>query len=136
MKGRGMKLFAKLQTQAIGEFVRVSPIKSYSPGEETVATQEKTYLDQDHEYTDHSTGLIDSGEVAFGVEYDPANTGQILVEANLGKRLDFKVEWPDGSSESYSGSVTKRGFSEPNEDDIMRNYSVKRSGEPVTTPAP
>jgi hypothetical protein len=136
MKGRGLKLWVKLTTEPEGSFVRISPVKTYSPGEESVGTSEKTYLDQDHDYTDHSTGLIDPGEVAVGVEYDPADAGQILIEANLAKRLDFKAEWRDGSGETYTGAVTKRGFSEPGEEDLMRNYSVKRSGSPVQFTAP
>ena len=136
MKGRGLKLFVKLQTESVAAFVRVMNVKTYSPGEESVATQEKTYLDQEDDYTDHSTGMIDPGEVAVSVEYDPADAGQIIVEANLGKRLDFKLEWRDGSGETYSGSITKRGMGEPNEDDLMRNYSVKRAGKPVTFAAP
>lgn len=136
MKGRGMKLFVKLITEAEAAFVRVTPVKSYSPGEESVATQEKTYLDQDHDYSDHKTGLIDPGEVSLGVEYDPANAGQIKMEANLAQKLDFKVEWVGGSGETFTGTVTKRGFSEPNEDDLMRNYSIKRSAAPVAFPAP
>lgn len=136
MKGRGMKVLVKLLTEAESAFERVTPVKSYSPGEESVATQEKSYLDQDHSYTDHSTGLIDPGEVAMGVEYDPANAGQNKIEANLGQKLDFKILWVDGSGETFTGTVTKRGFSEPNEDDLLRNYSIKRSAAPVAFPAP
>ncbi len=136
MEGRGLKLYAKLPTELEAAFVRVSPVKSYSPGEESVATSEKNYLDQDDKYNGHKTGMIDPGEVAVGVEYDPANPGQILLEANLGLLLDFKLEWNDGSGETYSGSLTKRGFGEPNDDDLLRNYSVKRSGKPVPFSAP
>lgn len=131
MKGRGLKLFVKLPTDLDTAFVRVMDIKSYSPGEESVATSEKTYLDQEDNYTDHSTGLVDPGEIGFSVEYDKVDPGQVILEANLGERLDFKLQWKDGSGETYSGSVTKRGFGEPNDDDLMRNYSVKRSGKPV-----
>ncbi len=131
MKGRGLKLYVKLPTDAVEAFQRVTDVKSYSPGEESVATSEKTYLDQADNYSGHSTGLIDPGEVGVGVEYDPADAGQLVLEGNLGKTLDFKLEWKDGSGETYSGSVTKRGFGEPNDDDIMRNYSIKRSGAPV-----
>ena len=131
MKGRGLKLFVKLPTDLDTAFVRVMDIKSYSPGEESVATSEKTYLDQEDNYTDHSTGLIDAGEIGFSVEYDKVDPGQVILEANLGKQLDFKLLWKDGTGETYTGSLTKRGFGEPNDDDIMRNYSVKRSGAPV-----
>lgn len=136
MKGRGLKLYAKLQTESEASFVRIRPIKSYSPGELSVATSEKTYLDQETDDTDHSTGLTDPGEVAFGVEYDPADAGQVLLEGNLAKRLDFKLVWADGSGETYSGSLTKIGMGEPGEEDLLRNYSVKRSGKPVPFPAP
>jgi len=136
MKGRGMMLYAKLQTQLEADFVRITPIKSYSPGELSVATSEKTYVDQQTDDIDHSTGLTDPGEVAFGVEYDPANAGQILLEANLGKRLDFKCVWSDLSGVTYTGSLTKIGMSEPTEEDLMRNYSVKRSAKPVPFNAP
>lgn len=131
MKGRGLKLYVKLPTDLETAFVRVMDIKSYSPGEESVATSEKTYLDQEDNYTDHSTGLIDPGEIAFSVEYDKVDPGQVILEANLGKQLDFKLQWKDGTGETYTGSLTKRGFGEPNDDDLMRNYSVKRSGAPV-----
>lgn len=135
MEGRGLKLYVKTPAELDSGFVRVSPVKSYSPGEESVATSEKTYLDQSDKYVGHKAGLIDPGEVSIGVEYDTADAGQIKMEANLGQLMDFKLEWNDGSGETYSGTVTKRGFSEPNDDDLMRNYSVKRSGAPVQFPA-
>jgi len=135
MKGRGLRLSVKLP--ASGTYVRVMKIKSYSPGEESVATSEKTYLDQEGLYIGHNTGMIDAGEIGFSVEYDKADPGQVLLEGNLAKPLDFKLEWKDGSGETYSGSLTKRGFGEANDDDILRNYSIKRSGAaPVPFSAP
>ncbi len=127
MKGRGLKLYAK--APADSTYIRVNKIKSYTPGEESVATSERTFLDQDEgSYTDHSTGLVDAGEVSFSVEWDKADAGQILVHDNLGKRLDFKLEWNNGDGETYTGTVTKRGTGDPNDDHLVRSYTVKRAG--------
>jgi len=128
MKGRGLKIFVK-PTNVI-EFLRVLNVKSYSPAEQTSASSEKKYLDQDDSFLDHSTGLVDPGEMGFGLEYDPANDDQKLLESSLGQLLHFKILWRNGSSEYYTGSLTKRSFSEPNDDDLIRNYSVKCQGEP------
>ncbi len=135
MKGRGLKFYAKLQTAT--EFVRVQPIKGYNQGEESVSTSDKSYLDQDNDYMDHDAGMIDPGEASVTVEFDDADPGQILLEGNLGKVLDFKVEWKGGATSTYSGTLTKRGFTEPNDEHIQRSYSIKRkAAAPVYTAAP
>ena len=135
MKGRGLKFYAKLQTET--EFVRVKPIKGYNQGEESGSTSDKSYLDQDNDYMDHDAGMIDPGEASVTVEFDDADAGQILLEGNLGKVLDFKVEWKGGATSTYSGTLTKRGFTEPNDEDIQRSYSIKRkAAAPVYTAAP
>ncbi len=136
MKGRGLKLFAKLTTEDDLSWVRISKVKTYSPGEESVATSESTYIDADDDYIDHTPGQIDPGEVAFSVEYFPADLGQVLVEGNLAKTLDFKVQWKDGSGETYQATVTKRGMGEPTDEELMRSYSAKRKGAPVPFAAP
>jgi hypothetical protein len=127
MKGRGLKFY--VSDDSSSTWTRITGVKSYSPGEESVATSEKTYLDQaENSYVDHSTGLIDPGEVSFSVEYKKTDAGQVILEANLGKSLDWKLEWNDGSGETYTGTLTKRGFSDPTDDDLIRNYSIKRAG--------
>ena len=136
MKGRGLKLYAKLTTEDDLSWKRISKVKSYSPGEESVATTESTFIDSTDDYIGHTAGMIDPGETGFSVEIDKADVGQILMEASLAVVLDFKVEWKDGSGETYSGTVTKRGTSEPNDEELMRNYSVKRSGAPTPFVAP
>jgi hypothetical protein len=135
-KGRGLKLFAKTTASAVDAWVRINKVKSYSPGEESVATQDATYIDQDDDYVHHTTGMIDAGESGFSAERDPADPGQALVDSNLGMALDFKVQWRDGSGETYEGTVTKRATGEPSEEDLIRSYSIKRQGAPVPFVAP
>lgn len=131
MKGRGLKLYAKLTTEDDSSWKRISKVKTYSPGEESVATSDSTFIDSEDDYTDHTAGMIDAGETAFSVEIVKDDVGQVLMEASLAVVLDFKVQWKDGSGETYSGTVTKRGTSEPSDEDLMRNYSVKRKGAPT-----
>ena len=134
MKGRALKLFAKLPEDA--DWVRVSKVRTYTPGEETVSTSDNTCIDTDDDYLDHTAGMIDPGEVSFSVEYSASDAGQTLVNNNLAEILDFKLQWRDGSGETYQGTVTKRGMSEPNDDELLRNYTVKRKGKPEAFAAP
>jgi hypothetical protein len=135
-KGRGLKLFVKASGAEDTAYVRINKVKTYSPGEESVATQDSTFIDQDDDYMYHTTGMIDPGEVSFTAERNPADAGQKLCDDNLGVGLDFKVQWKDGSGEEYSGTVTKRATGEPSEDDLVRSYSIKRQGAPVPFTAP
>jgi len=136
MKGK-IKVYVKRPADTEAAFVRLSPVKSYSPSEESVDTSERSFLDQDSDYKDHTPGMIDPGEVSIGVEYDKTNAGQTLVEAELGAVVDVKVEFLDGDSELFSATVTKRAWSEPNRaEDLMRNYSFKLKGEVTKVPAP
>ena len=135
-KGRGLKLFVKPLGAADAEYVRISKVKTYSPGEESVATQESTFIDQDDDYTDHTAGMIDPGEVAFSAERNPTDPGQKMCDESLASVLDFKIQWKDGSGEVYSGTVTKVGTGEPTEENLIRSYSVKRKGKPVPFTAP
>lgn len=135
-KGRGLKLFVKASGAEDATYVRINKVKTYSPGEESVATQESTFIDQDDDYVDHTAGMIDPGEVSFSAERNTTDAGQKLCDDNLGSVLDFKVQWKDGSGETYSGTVTKRATGEPSEDNLIRSYSVKRKGAPVPFTAP
>lgn len=130
-KGRGLKLFVKPSGALEGEYVRINKVKTYSPGEESVATQDAVFIDQDDDYMRHTTGMIDPGEVAFTAERNPTDVGQKMCDDNIGAELDFKVQWKDGSGEEYSGTVTKRATGEPSEEDLVRSYSIKRQGAPV-----
>lgn len=135
MKGRGLKIWVKLPESVA--YTRVNKIKGYSPGEETVSTSEKSYLDQDDLYLDHDTDTIDPGEVGITVEYDGADAGQTILEENLAGVLDIEVEWKDGSKEQYSATVTKRAWSEPSSEELQRIYSLKRkAAAPVRVDAP
>jgi hypothetical protein len=135
-KGRGLKLFAKTTVAAEDAWIRIMKVKTYSPGEESVATQDSTFIDQDDNYGDHTTGMIDPGEAGFSAERNPADPGQKLVDDNLGNVLDFKVQWKDGSGETYKATVTKRATGEPSEEALLRTYSMKRKGAPVPFVAP
>lgn len=130
-KGRGLKLFVKAVGAGDETYIRIMKVKTYSPGEESVATQDATFIDQDDDFVRHTTGLIDAGEVAFSAERNPADPGQKMVDDNLGGALDFKVQWKDGSGETYEGTVTKRATGEPSDEDLMRSYSIKRQGAPT-----
>ncbi|MEY8247307.1 MAG: phage tail tube protein [Bermanella sp.] len=136
MKGRGIKLYTKLTSEDDLSWRRISKVKAYTPGEESVATNESTYIDAEDDYLDHTAGQIDPGEVSFSVEYQPADVGQVLLEASLAKVLDFKVEWQDSSGETYQGTVIKRGMSEPGDEELMRNYALKLKGAPLPFVAP
>ena len=129
-KGRGLKLFVKAVGAGDETYVRINKVKTYSPGEESVATQDAVFIDQDDDYTRHTTGMIDAGETSFSAERNPTDPGQALVDSNLGMALDFKVQWKDGSGETYEGTV------EPSEEDLIRSYSIKRQGAPVPFVAP
>ena len=135
MKGRGLKFWVKVPADVT--YTRVNKIKEYSPGEESVSTSEDTYLDQETQYTDHSTGLIDPGETSVSVEWVDTDAGQMILEAQLGNVVDIKVEWEDGSAEIYSATITKRGWSAPDDTKMRRSYGLKRkAAAPERTPAP
>lgn len=135
MKGRGLKIWVKLPESVT--YTRVNKIKDYSPGEETVSTNDKSYLDQDDLYLDHDTDTIDPGEVSIAVEYNSTDAGQAILEENLAGVLDVEVEWKDGSKEQYSATVTKRAWSQPNSEEMQRIYSLKRkAAAPVRVAAP
>jgi len=117
-------------------FKRVNKIKSLTLPEESVATSEKTYLDQDSDYTDHDVGMTDGGEAAFSYEYIPADEGQLIVAGALGQVVDMRVEWVDGRKTVYRGTVTKRAWGEPTRtEDLSRSYSLKMKREPLEVAA-
>lgn len=143
MKGKGLKIYLRVVTDLSvapseddSDYKRVKEIKSFAPGEVSYEPYDDTPLDREDDVKDHSVGAIEPGETTFGFTYIPADEGQNLASASLGEVVDLKVVWRDGGGEIHRGTLTKGAWSEPSDEHMMKNFTVKRKSLPVEFSAP
>jgi len=82
---------------------------------------------------EYGAGLVDSGEVSLVLLFDPgdgthdANSG-LIADLTVGGTGRYQIEFPDGSTATFTALVTECAPSAPHDGALTANVSLKVSG--------
>lgn len=115
----------------------IGQIRSISGPGVSANDVDTTTLDSSSNYRTFSCGLIDPGEVTFGVVYDPTDTLHKRLAYYMGQRSSktFTVYHGSSSGDSDAFSAYVKGMSReiPLDDLITCDYTLKVTGKPAYT---
>lgn len=96
-----------------------------------------TTLDSSSNYRTYACGLLDPGEVTFGVVYDPTMTTHKRLAYYMGQKTAKTFTVYHGSStgdtDAFSAYVKSMSREIPMDDVISCDYTLKVSGKPAYT---
>lgn len=117
-------------------WVEVGEAVSIQPPQPTRETSDVTHLKSPDGTREFIGTLRDGGEASVTFNYTTAAYEMASAMFAADAREHFRIEFPDGDKEEFSGVVTGKP-SEPIEVDSVRRFSlpIKVSGLPVFTPA-
>ena len=100
----------------------IAQVASITPPGPTRDTVEVDDLNPADEVKKKLLGLIDVGECALTLNFDPANAGHSALEAALysGALQTCKIKYPTGSGYTFSGYVTGFAPQEITAGDVMQ----------------
>ena len=140
MQGQGTKLYY----HDGAAFVQIANIMDLEGAVEERGSIERTPLDQASNHRKyHANILVDPGEVSGNILTNYQDTEQIaLLEKmkNGEENHQWKIEMPDltptgthGTEIEFFGHITQLGDTFPNEEDMLRPFTIKVSGEKTIT---
>jgi len=134
MIGSGTKFFRSNDGVT---YTRIAKLLDITPAEQTRSSSEKSYLDSDDSFKRFEPGTTDPGELSAILEFDSKDTGQQALKDDKQTKSNFfyKIEYPDGSYDSFEAHITGWGKSVTKEETIQRTVKFKLSGEYLETPA-
>lgn len=112
----------------------IGSIYSLSPPEPEVGEINTTHYDITDNAHRYESGLIEGGEVEFGVIYSDSIYN--ILDRDLGVEQIWDISYPDDSTHEFTGFISSIGTEVPDADDdeVMRNtVTIKISGKPVFT---
>lgn len=134
MQGQGTK-FNRLNTAVSPSvYVQMAKLMELEDAEATRGSNETTEWDQAGPYqTFEPEKIIDAGEISLSLKFIPGSAEEIALAADSKAEANqtYQLEYPDGSTLTVVGHITKWGKSTPQVSNILRNITVKISGEPV-----
>lgn len=95
-------------------------------------TKEATHYKSPERYREYIGGLRDGGEAGFTVQFkDSADLTLLLADYQSDLPVAYKIVFPDATSWSFTGLVTKVGATVPMEERMTAEVTVKLSGKPL-----
>ncbi len=121
---------ASLTTPAlveIGEVINVTP-----PGG-TADRVDATHMKSPGRRREYISGLIDSGEASFEINWIPGSPTDVLLRGLLasGAVVEHQIEWANGVSVTFDAALTGFEKSTPIDDRMTATITVAPSGEEV-----
>lgn len=110
----------------------IAEVRSFNAGS---TRNERDVTSLDSLFKEYKAGLRDFGELTFECLSVPADPGQIAVSAayKLGARANFRIEYPDGGIDSFSGFIKQWAVSGSTDDSVIRNCSIRIDSDIVST---
>lgn len=108
----------------------MAKIADISAPEVTRGSSEQSYIDDPAGWKEHTPGLKDGGEIEATLKWNPDDTGQQELKADLelNDNVHYRIVYPDGTADEFMGHITSWGKDLSKEDDIMRKVKIKISG--------
>jgi hypothetical protein len=113
------------------EFFEIGDVISITPGEATADRVEATHMQSPGKRREYISGMIDSGEATFEINWHPGNATDVFLRDlfTSGEVRTHRIEFPNGVSVEFDGSLL--GFSKtiPIDDRMTATITVAVSGE-------
>lgn len=113
---------------------RLAQVKDLTPGELTAESYDDTYLDNsDADWVSTAQGQKSAGESSFTLAWKPGETGQknLMDWFHSGDIGTYKIRYPNGVVDVYSGWVSSLGKAIPVKETITRSVKITNKGRPV-----
>lgn len=126
------------KTQISGTYTTVAQVRDISGPMMSRDTIEVTSRDSTGQAREYLAGLLENGEVAFDIVYDPdttthsaSATGGLITLLAAGTQNNFRVEFADSTATTatFAGLVTKFEPGMPLNGAQTANVTVKVSGQ-------
>lgn len=129
--GLGMTLAYESTTP--GVYTTLGELYDVTANEITVETADVTNHSHTDGYRRFIATMIDGGEIAGTLAYDPALTvyGALKTIAESRAAKNWKVTYPGGSNTIASGILTSLGRTTPMDDRMECTIGIKVSGQPA-----
>jgi predicted secreted protein len=111
-------------------FVDVAEVINVTPGEATADRIDATHMQSPNRRREYISGLIDSGEASFEINYVPGNATDERLRTlfESGDVVDHRIVFPNGVSVTYEASIIGFSKSIPIDDRMTATITVAVSG--------
>lgn len=112
-------------------FVAVSEVFAFTPGEATADRIDVTHYKSPGRRREYISGLIDSGEASFEMNYVPGSDSDRLILGLLasGEVVEHRVTFPNGARLTFDASVIGYARTAPVDDRMTATVTVAVSGD-------
>lgn len=113
-----------------GVFVEVAEVTNITPGEATTDRVEATHMKSPDRRREYITGLIDSGEATFDINWIPGSATDLLLRDlfTSGDVVNHRITWSNGVSLTYEASLIGFSKATPIDDRMTATITVAVSG--------
>lgn len=116
-----------------GPFTDIAEVLDISGFNAEVTDIETTHNDLATPWKTYIAGLVEGGEVTFGINY--AKAARATLEGYIGVAKGIKITYPDGSDHTFNGYVKGLGQETPMDDRMTCPCTIKVAAKPTFTPA-
>jgi predicted secreted protein len=115
-------------------FVEMAEVKSITPPSANVDQVEVTHMQSPGRYREFISGLIDSGEASFVMNFIPGNTSDdrifelLNLPTGVSRRRAMRLSYPTGVTWSFDGEITGYEPDVPFDDVMTATVTIKISG--------
>ena len=112
-------------------FVAIAEVFSVTPGEATADRIDATHYQSPGRRREYISGLIDSGEASFEMNFIPGSDSDKLIRDLLssGDVVDHRITFPGGARVTYEASIIGYARSAPVDDRMTATVTVAVSGD-------
>ena len=113
-----------------GSFSDVAEVMDITPPNQQADDVETTHYKSPNRTKEYTPGLIEPGEMSFGINWIPSDDTDLLLQGlkSSGAKRKMRVTWPNGVTWSWTGYI--KGFepTAPIDDRMTATVTVKVSG--------
>lgn len=114
-------------------FAYLSELKDATPPSAETDQVEATHMQSPNRTREFVSGLTDSGEASFEMNYVPGSDSDKALIAAKGKRKWIRITFPNGVQILFIGSLQTYEKSAPLDDVMTATITFKVSGDPIQT---
>jgi len=122
---------SKYAIYSAGAFVDIAEVINITPGEAVADRVDATHMQSPGRRREYISGLIDSGEATFELNWIPGSATDVLLRGlfTSGDTVDHRITFPNGVTLVFEASII--GFSKviPIDDRMTATITVAVSGE-------
>jgi predicted secreted protein len=115
-------------------YVALAEVKSITPPSADVDQVEVTHMQSPGRYREFVSGLIDSGEASFEMNFIPGSTSDqrifelLNLPTGVSRRRSCRISYPNGRTWTFDGEITGYEPDIPFDDAMTATVTLKVSG--------